>query len=432
MANAPKPVEIKEDLKSSREESSFRQQSSDNWGWALIVFILFGVFVFPWFIGKRESIPFGSAAIYLVAVVIMAASWIAIGTLFGLRSRANGLYADADRAWGSTTELVLYFVVLVPSSYFVIFWGAATFGTIGFNQVLVFVVVSLAAYIVPVWALALTLVVELALFNFCGQFFLNWRSMSFGSIMGIGSGMAFGCMMFLLLKKEAKSRSAMAKLVSELDEANSQLRAFSLKVENLSAAQERNRIAREIHDTLGHSLTVVNIQLEAADALLAKNDADKARTFVQKAKELNRNGLQDVRASVSSLRTTPLDGKSLTDAVKDLVKETAAPSLNTTITINGEVPSIDDATAIALYRTVQEGLTNIRKHSQATAAKIILNFQDTKSLSITIQDNGIGCDSPEGGFGILGMQERIQFLNGSTRIKTSTGNGFTLEVSVPL
>jgi len=415
-----------------REESDVIRRSSDRWSRGFLMFVFLGVLFLPWFLRVKGGSSLQDSAIYLLAALVMAGCWIGIGILLNRKADSLGFHPDSSRSWGSWKELLLYYAGLVPSAYFVIFWGASIFGTIAFNQVLVFIVISICVYIVPFWMVALTLVLELVLLNMGMQFFLGWKGLSLGSFLGIGSGMAFGCMMFVLLKREAASRIAMEALIGELDTANRKLTAFSQEVENLAAVQERNRIAREIHDTLGHSLTVVNVQLEAADALLAKGESIKALGFVGKAKEMNRKGLKDVRASVSSLRASPLDGRTLETSLCELVKQSDRRELKISFDVSGQEMPLDDSVALALYRTVQEGLTNVRKHAQASRVDIGLEFRNGDQVVVSIEDNGVGCDQIEGGFGILGVRERIQFLEGETMIKTSLGGGFLLEARVPV
>ncbi|MCH6258067.1 sensor histidine kinase [Puniceicoccaceae bacterium K14] len=414
-------------LQHIRDLSTATQEASNKWGLGFLIVVLLGVIFFPWVFRSVESVAVSHALLYYLGVLIMTVSWLAIGYL----SNAKGLYADTNQSWGTWQEILLYYLALVPSAYFTLFWGTITFGTIGFNQVLVFIVASFAVFIVPIWMLAITLVLELLLFHFGLQIFLGYRLMSPGIVLGIGSGMAFGCMMFLLLKKEGLSRLTMQSLIQQLDQANQKLRSFSIEIENLSVAKERIRIAREMHDTLGHSLTVVNVQLEAANALIEKGNPSQAQAFLQKAKEINRTGLQELRTTVSSLRSSPLEGKTLDQSISELANHSRKPGLAITFQVSGDFSNVEEAITSAIYRIAQEALTNIDKHSRASEALVSLTLEEDE-ISLTVKDNGVGCDSVSDGFGILGIQERIQILNGETKIKTSTGKGFKLQVLIPL
>ena len=155
----------------------------------------------------------------------------------------------------------------------------------------------------------------------------------------------------------------------ELKRANQQLRKYALLNEDRAMLQERNRIAREIHDSLGHSLTAQNIQLANALMYLGSN-IRRTESFLQAAKQLGSNALQEVRHSVSTLRSDPLQGKLLSVAVAELIRDFR---YRTEIVFNyksSSTETIPREITTAIYRIVQEALTNILKHSQATKVDI--------------------------------------------------------------
>src|SRR5258708_3470428 len=127
---------------------------------------------------------------------------------------------------------------------------------------------------------------------------------------------------------ERASRAEVERLAAELQAANQKLREHAAQVEELATAKERNRLAREIHDSLGHYLTVINMQLEAAQ-VLAPADPERARAALGKAQSLAQEGLADVRRSVAALRADPVSGRPLTEAMAELVKESQAAGLVT-------------------------------------------------------------------------------------------------------
>ena len=185
---------------------------------------------------------------------------------------------------------------------------------------------------------------------------------------------------------------------------NQQLREYALLIEDRAMLQERNRIAREIHDSLGHSLTAQNLQL--ANALLyLRSDLDRTETFLVEAKNLSSHALQDVRHSVSTLRSDPLQGKSLSLAIAELVADVQS---RTEIVYHCEtdIPDrlLSNEVTSTVYRIVQEALTNTIKHSQATKVKVSLQLV-ADELEVKIKDNGIGFNPQENttGFGLQGM-----------------------------
>ena len=218
----------------------------------------------------------------------------------------------------------------------------------------------------------------------------------------------------------------------ELRLVNQQLREYALLIEDRAMLQERNRIAREIHDSLGHSLTALNIQL--ANALLyLRSHLDRSETFLTEAKKMGSYALQEVRQSVSTLRSDPLQGKLLNMAIVDLVEDL---KYRTEIVIDyqNEIAELlpQDITT-AVYRIVQEALTNVTKHSKATEVEISLTTI-SQELQVKIQDNGRGFDPQENttGFGLKGMYERAIALSGKLNLISAPEKGCLILATIPL
>jgi signal transduction histidine kinase len=222
----------------------------------------------------------------------------------------------------------------------------------------------------------------------------------------------------------------------ELSEANKKLREYASKVEELATVQERNRLAREIHDGLGHYLTAINIQIKAAQAMI-RQDVDQAATSLSNAQTLTQEALADVRRSITALRADPATNKPLSEMLNALVQESRAAGLKTDLKILGDPQPLSSQVEFTLYRVAQEGLTNIRKHARATQATIELDYRrccDTVSyINLCILDNGLGSEGAEtGGFGIIGLQERVEMMGGELRIETAPGQGYNLSVEIPV
>lgn len=218
----------------------------------------------------------------------------------------------------------------------------------------------------------------------------------------------------------------------ELALANRRLRQYALLIEDQATLQERNRIAREMHDSVGHSLTAQSIQLENV-AMLLNQDTNKAASHLDKARQLGKQALQNVRHSVASLRNHPLQGQALDVAIAKLIKEFEA---NNGIVIDVQInltsaPSNEIATA--LYRVIQEALTNISKHSQATQIQLSLD-EINQAISLQIIDNGQGFNPSENttGFGLQGMHERIETLGGTFWLQSQVAQGCQIQVNIPL
>jgi len=234
-------------------------------------------------------------------------------------------------------------------------------------------------------------------------------------------------LVFLFLQLLVESALSERKSREELLIANKRLREYATQIEELATVQERNRIAREIHDSLGHSLTGFNLHLEAALRLL-QSEPDEAKQLLLEAKQLGSTALKEVRASVSALRSEPLEGRSLKSAIQLLVDEfqrsTGIASQTDIDDFIDRDRHISSQLKTIVYRIIQESLTNISKHSEASFVNISCQVKDL-NLEIAIEDNGKGFDFSQNasGFGLQGMQERVMAVSGNLEIKTSQGNG---------
>jgi signal transduction histidine kinase len=201
-------------------------------------------------------------------------------------------------------------------------------------------------------------------------------------------------------------------------------------VEELATTNERNRIAREIHDGLGHYLTVINMQIQAARAV-QESDPARASEAMGKAGAMAQEALADVRRSVAALRASPTENKPLTESIQALADETRAAGIQTDFAVQGTPRPLSPQADLTLYRAAQEALTNIRKHAHASAVNIRLNY-DNGTVKLTVKDNGVGTAATDNGFGLIGVRERTQLLNGQVNVNTAPGQGFSLEVSLPV
>jgi signal transduction histidine kinase len=213
---------------------------------------------------------------------------------------------------------------------------------------------------------------------------------------------------------------------------------LSLEVQNLATELERTRIAREIHDSLGHTLTSLNIQLEIARKFQLR-EPERCTGSLEIAKALASQSLTDVRMAIDHIRHGPnFDFKEAVSAlVSDMNKMQPGMAVELNLENMDQMPS---AVGFQLFRVIQECLTNVLKHSNASEVRIQLQ-QTAENLALTVCDNGKGLDmdnaqltsaSTSSGFGIKGMQERIASLNGTVDISAEQNKGTNIQVSIPL
>lgn len=258
--------------------------------------------------------------------------------------------------------------------------------------------------------------------------FSGWRAASVLTVFFL-AGIVFVVVITELAVKEQRGKREIERLVAELKDANDRLRQYADQVEELATLKERNRLAREIHDSLGHYLTIVIVQIEAAMAVFEK-DREHSLDVLRKAQGLAQRGLGEVRHSVAALRASPAEVRSLIDSMNTLIEECRVSGLPTNFRLIGTPRDLSPSAELALYRAAQEALTNVRKHSQARAATVTLSYS-ADSVWLKVHDDGIGATELTKGFGLIGMQERVENLGGEMRIATAANEGFTLEVGLP-
>ena len=235
------------------------------------------------------------------------------------------------------------------------------------------------------------------------------------------------------VKRERANRLRVENLLGELEVSHQQLQEYTVKVAELATIEERNRLARDIHDCLGHYLTVINVQLEKAMVFRDRNPQE-ANQAVRDAKRLASEALQDIRRSVGALRNTQ-DSFSLIQSVTGLVNNLRSSQLSIELEIESGEEGFSQQSLMTLYRAAQEGLTNIQKHAQADCAMVSIKFND-QLASLGIVDNGQGfdvgmLDKDKTHFGLKGVRERLELIHGSIELESAPGKGTKLLIIVP-
>ncbi|WP_040445554.1 sensor histidine kinase [Ktedonobacter racemifer] len=217
---------------------------------------------------------------------------------------------------------------------------------------------------------------------------------------------------------------------AELKTAHEQLEEYAVEVEDLTLIAERQRLARELHDTLAQGLVGLTMQLETIDALLLKQQINQARTIVQQAMTRARATITEARAAIEDLRAETQDAQSFSQAVQvEIQRFTSATGISCACSLP-EILLLPPALQEHLLRLVTEGLMNIARHAQATRAWVCANC-DQQGLTFEIGDDGIGFD-PEaavrqaGHYGLLGLRERARLLQGQLQIISALGKGTTI------
>lgn len=221
-------------------------------------------------------------------------------------------------------------------------------------------------------------------------------------------------------------------LVTRLREMNAGLTHYAATLEQLTVTRERNRMARELHDTLAHSLTALSVSLETAAAYFDL-DRDKARELLDKSLASARAGADETRRALRALRASRLEDLGLRLAVEELARSTADRCrLSLDLAMQASLPSLSPDTEQAIYRIAQEAVENVARHARATRLSVRL-FHD-RHLNLIVEDDGRGFDvqahNTDGHFGLAVMRERARLAGGALRIDSRPGQGTRVALQI--
>ena len=230
------------------------------------------------------------------------------------------------------------------------------------------------------------------------------------------------------IKKIRNEKQTIDSLYKELLQSHKALKDYSEKLAQLALISERTKIARDLHDTLGHMLTGLIMNLEVSSHLIM-NEPEKSLTHIENAKNTAREGLKTVREVIQTLRTDEKVMDYALNSILELINNFKNTSgVNVTLDIKGETEKLTPEINNILFRIVQESLTNAVRHGKAE--KIYVTIEMADKLFFEIYDNGIGCSKISMGYGLKGMTERINQINGTISFKGEAG--FSVRGTIPL
>jgi len=368
----------------------------------------------------------GGAADIAFAIVVLASYFatfsairkadlfnILMMSVLGIAYIIIGIYGFSVCSHSVSLRLhLIYFMFQIPLGAAIVYFGKGA----GFNALVLVPLVGHAVVLLPQkWGYIIeVLIVAVYLFS-VRAFSNNWAEV------WVGFPIFFAALVFVVVftqmaVDEEKARQEVERLMAQLEE--------------LTITQERNRIAREIHDGLGHYLTTVHMQIQAARVVLNK-DTNRANVLLEKAQTMAQEALLDVRESVAALRSSPSEQLPLQDIIKKLINTNEISQITTNYQVIGSPRQLSQQSYLTLFRSVQEGINNTIKHANASQLNVSLDFTQEDTVKLTIMDNGIGTEDLSGGYGLIGLQERVHLINGSVNILSQPGEGFKLEVIVP-
>jgi signal transduction histidine kinase len=306
-----------------------------------------------------------------------------------------------------------------------------------FNAIfLLFMLCSQATILLGIWPAGLifcliNMASWLVVFHFMGA--NNQGMISFAASLGIG--ILFILFLTILLDRYSKQTKRAETLLQELQAANARLEAARQKEKELAIAEERVRLARDIHDGLGHHLTVLSIQLQAADKLVSRNP-QAAIQAIQQSRAEAQAALDEVRHSVGMMRQSPAENQPLPEVLSDLVKDfDQRTGLRATFEQTGAPVELSSFTRQTLFRTVQESLTNATKHGKGVQEISVKLEYLSEAVRLVVRDDGQAVDpvpNSQPGYGLVGLRERVEQLGGKIQSGPIKTGGFEIEVSIPL
>lgn len=262
----------------------------------------------------------------------------------------------------------------------------------------------------------------------------NIRQIPLGAAIGFTFQWLGGMTIFLFIYGIIRTSRERAELITKLEAAQKELELTRQRDAELATLQERERLARDLHDSLGHALVALSVQLEAIQRLY-KVDPEKASAQVDELKTLTRASMDDLRRSLAGLRAPGLGERQLSEALQTLSVDTGQRAhLEITCHVAEGANQLSPTQAETLWRVAQEALANIERHAAARTVQLQLDIESNAAL-LSIQDDGRGlppdAEKQPGHYGLRGMRERVEGLGGTLTL-TGNGNGSHVDVKLPI
>ena len=273
-------------------------------------------------------------------------------------------------------------------------------------------------------------------FLFCYPIALQNLILGIRSVLSSVNLILFVLYILLLMRSEQQETMRIRTLNEQVSSANEELKQMNMrlhdyaeKTEKIAQIRERNRLAREIHDTIGHVLTGISVGIDACITMIDISPKD-TKLQLMRISEVARQGIVDVRSSVKKLRPDALENQPLEEAIHTMIQKISTATQTEIVFENQVQPlkfSPDEGDAV--YRVIQEGITNAIQHGKAKHVFVTITKKE-KWLTLMVKDDGIGCKTIQKGFGLQHIQERVDLLGGTVSYDGS--DGFTVVAKIPI
>jgi signal transduction histidine kinase len=363
-------------------------------GQVVLVFLVIYLLI-PWW-QRRMGRLFLPVALLLLTCQLVVGNYLTLEWLVPPPMRGYAALALLLHAW-----VTIQFLVLFIAWQYNVFWMMAVgIGLSLLDAARYFPFLSRDAVFYPFYSMLVI-----------GRFF---------TVTGAGLGFAW------LIQRQREQRAALA-------DANRRLAQNAAATEQLAVSQERNRLARELHDTLAHSLSGATVQLEAVQALWDVKPSE-ARQMLDQALEVTQSGLTEARRALHSLRASPLEDLGLDLAIRDMARSTAArTNLHLDLDLQNHIENLAPEVEQCVYRVAQEAMANVARHAEAASLRVALRH-DSRALTLTIADDGRGFDPAQVNdvrYGLKGLRERAEMIGAALHVDSTLTTGTTIQLVVP-
>ena len=291
------------------------------------------------------------------------------------------------------------------------------------SSVLGYILYTLCFYVHPLVVLPVLLLVLFVFYQNISQFWIR-QDVNVGYIYELFSFVLF-YLFGTIIRQDDHTRQLNRKMIIQLED-------YASNSINLGKQEERNRISRDLHDNLGHQLVAVNIQLQKAIAYREIDDKESLQAMNTALQSTN-GAMSELRQTIKNLREFEIIN-SIEEELESLITHVRENGIEIRYSLSGKSSGFSEFSLYTLRQVVQEGLTNIEKHSQATIAELSIDFQN-KRILVKIIDNGIGFHPQQSlkqnHFGLIGIRERLEIIGGSMKINSKPNHGTTIIIEIP-
>ena len=240
-------------------------------------------------------------------------------------------------------------------------------------------------------------------------------------------GFTFYILMMYAYKSLRKEKRKVEELNKELESSYNKLQEQSEKIEELTISKERNRLAGEIHDNLGHNLIALNMNLDVADKLI-DTDINKAKELIRRCKLINKESIEDLRKAVYALKED--EPMTLRNSINELIENIQSTGeIEVILDLDEKVEKLLPEYKDLIYLSIKESITNSIKHGKADRINIDIKFDNSK-LIVIVQDNGLGCNQLNKGNGLIRIEDRVIKYGGEVKYDFNNQDGFKIHLTI--